>query len=180
MEKSTKDKILLLLLSGAALGLAYSSNQYRRVLKDTGKEWKRINKEELKREIRNCYRSKLIKEKENTNGTITYVLTEKGKMRVLTYDFYNMNIKQKIWDGKWRAVIFDIPEKFRWGRDALRKKLRELGFCEFQKSVFVFPYDCKDEIDFIIEFFKMRKYVRYGVFDYVDNAVHLKEFFNLI
>ena len=100
-------------------------------------------------------------------------------MRALTYDFNKMEIAQKVWDGKWRAVIFDVPEKFRWGRDSLRKKLRELGFRELQKSVFVFPYDCKDEIDFIIEFYKMRKYVRFGVFDYIDNAVHLKEFFSL-
>ncbi|OGZ78295.1 MAG: hypothetical protein A2528_02760 [Candidatus Staskawiczbacteria bacterium RIFOXYD2_FULL_37_9] len=179
MEQSIKEKIMLLLSAGVALGFVYSPHQYRRVLHVTGKEWRRINKEELRKEIKSCYRSKLIKEKENADGTMTYVLTEKGKMRVLTYDFYKMKIEQKVWDGKWRAVIFDIPEKFRWGRDALRKKLKELGFCEFQKSVFVFPYDCKDEIDFIIEFFNIRKYVRYGVFDYVDNAVHLKEFFNL-
>ena len=103
-----------------------------------------------------------------------YGLTDLGKVSVL-----NELAKRRQPDGKLRIIIFDIPEKFRWGRDALRKKLKELGFCEFQKSVFVFPYDCKDEIDFIIEFFNIRKYVRYGVFDYVDNAVHLKEFFNL-
>jgi len=179
MEQSIREKILILLLAGTALGFAYSPNRYRRILKITGKEWRRINEKELKNQIKSCYRSKLIEEKENADGTTTYVLTEKGKMRALTYDFNKMEIAQKVWDGKWRAVIFDVPEKFRWGRDSLRKKLRELGFRELQKSVFVFPYDCKDEIDFIIEFYKMRKYVRFGVFDYIDNAVHLKEFFSL-
>ncbi|MEK7562111.1 MAG: hypothetical protein AAB509_00320 [Patescibacteria group bacterium] len=179
MEQSTKEKIILLLSAGVTLGFVYSPCQYRRVLRILGKEWRKIDKEELKREIKSCYRSKLIKEKENADGTMTYVLTEKGKMRVLTYDFYNIKIREKVWDGKWRAVIFDIPEKFRWGRDSLRKKLRELGFFEFQKSVFIFPYNCKDEMDFIIEFFKIRKYVRYGVFDYIDNEPHLKKFFNL-
>jgi DNA-binding transcriptional regulator PaaX len=179
MEQSTKEKIMLLLYTGVALGFTYSPNQLRKTLRLVGKEWKKIDENQLKREIKSCYRSKLIKEKENADGSLTYVLTEKGIMRVLTYNFCNMKIEHKAWDGKWRAVIFDIPEKIRWGRDALRKKLRELGFCEFQKSVFVFPYNCKNEIDFIIEFFKMRKYVRYGVFDYVDNEPHLKQFFNL-
>ncbi|MGD0576749.1 MAG: hypothetical protein ABSA74_01610 [Candidatus Staskawiczbacteria bacterium] len=179
MEQSTKEKVLLLLLTGVALGFAYSPNRYRKILKITGKEWRKIDEKELRNQIKSCYRSKLIKEKENVDGSTTFVLTEKGKMRILTYNFNEIKISQKVWDGKWRAVIFDIPEKFRRGRDALRKKLKELGFREFQKSVFVFPYDCKDEIDFIIEFFKMKKYVRFGVFDYVDNSVHLKEFFNL-
>ncbi len=179
MKQSTRDKILLLLLSGLALGFAYSPNRYRRILQVTGKEWRKIDEKELKSEIRSCYRSKLIKEKESADGSITYVLTEKGKMRILTFNFTELKIKQKVWDGKWRAVIFDIPEKLRWGRDSLRRKLKELGFHEFQKSVFVFPYDCKDEIDFIIEYYNMRKHVRFGVFDYVDNSAHLKEFFNL-
>ena len=124
MEKSTKEKIMLLLFAGVALGFAYSPNRYRRVLRAVGKEWRKIDEKELKKEIKSCYRSKLVKEKENVDGTMTYVLTEKGKMRVLTYNFNQMKIKQKVWDGKWRAVIFDIPEKLRWGRDALRKKLR--------------------------------------------------------
>src|SRR3990167_2211250 len=64
------------------------------------------------------------------------------------------------WDKKWRVVIFDIPEKSRMARDALRRKLKELEFRELQKSVFVHPYECKKEIDFIIEFFNLRHYVR--------------------
>lgn len=179
MEQSTREKMMLFLFAGVALGFAYSPNRYRRILQVVGKEWRKIDQEELKKEISSCYRSKLIKEKENADGSMTYVLTEKGKLRILTYNFNQMKIEQKIWDGKWRAVIFDIPEKFRRGRDTLRKKLKELGFCEFQKSVFVFPYDCKDEIDFIIEFYKVRKYVRFGIFDYIDNASHLKEIFGL-
>ena len=179
MKQPTRDKILLLLLSGVALGFAYSPNRYRKILRITGKEWKRINEEELRRGIRNCYRSKLIKEKDNPDGTTTIELTEKGKMRVLTYDFNKMEIKQKEWDRKWRAVIFDIPEKLRWGRDSLRKKLKNLGFCEFQKSVFVHPYDCRDEIEYLIEFYDIRKFARFLIAESVDNELHLKQHFNL-
>ena len=56
-------------------------------------------------------------------------------------------------DGEWRIVIFDIPEKFKKAREALRMKLKELGFLELQKSVFIFPYECEDEINFIVEVF---------------------------
>ena len=127
MEQSTREKILLLLLSGVALGFAYYPNRSRKILQMTAREWRRINEKELRKQIKSCYRSRLIKEKENADGSTTFVLTEKGKMRVLTYNFEKMEISQKAWDGKWRAVIFDVPEKFRRGRDALRKKLKELA-----------------------------------------------------
>lgn len=177
--KPISQKILLLLLTGVALSLSYTPQRYWRAIKIAGKEWKNINKKELQDEIRKLYQSKLIKRKENPDGSITMLLTDKGKFRAITFSFQNMRIDKKNWDGKWRLVVFDIPEKFRVGRDSLREKIKELGFYEFQKSVFVFPYKCKDEIDFIIEFYGIRKYVRYGVLEEIDNEKHLKEIFKL-
>lgn len=174
-----RQKILLLLYAGVALGFSYSPRQQYKILKVFGKEWQRINKENLRKEIRNLYRSRLIEGKENPDGSFTYVLTDKGKIKDLTYHFQEMSIKKEIWDHKWRVVIFDIPEKLKSSRNALREKLKELGFYELQKSVFVFPWECKDEADFLVEFFQLRKYVRYGIFDYIDNEFHLKEIFHL-
>jgi phenylacetic acid degradation operon negative regulatory protein len=90
-----------------------------------------------------------------------------------------MVIEKEKWDGKWRFVIFDIPEKLKSGRDALRKKIKKLGFYELQKSVFIFPYKCADEIAFIIEFFGIKKYVRHGTMDSIDDDIYLKKFFGL-
>ncbi len=178
--KPISQKILLLLLTGVALSLSYTPQRYWRTIKIAGKEWKNINKKEVQDEIRKLYQSKLIKRKENSDGSITMLLTNKGKFRALTYRFEEMRIDKKNWDGKWRLVVFDVPEKFRVGRDSLREKIKELGFYELQKSVFVFPYKCKDEIDFIIEFYGMRKYVRYGVLEEIDNEKHLKQIFKLL
>lgn len=180
------EKILLLLLTGATLSICYTPRQYWRTIKIAGKEWKKINggwgtvkKEELRYELRKLYQSKLVRRKENPDGSTAMVLTDKGKFRALNFHFQQMKIDRKDWDGKWRLVIFDIPEKFRVGRDSLRDKLKELGFYELQRSVFVFPYNCKDEIDFIIEFFSVRKHVRFGVLETIDNEEHLKDIFKL-
>ncbi|HCX28109.1 MAG TPA: hypothetical protein DHI91_03145, partial [Candidatus Portnoybacteria bacterium] len=62
-------------------------------------------------------------------------------------------------------VLFDIPERQKPARDALRSKLKRLGFFEFQKSIFVHPFSCKDEIEFLIEFFQIKSYVRYGLLE---------------
>jgi DNA-binding transcriptional regulator PaaX len=178
-QKILKQKILLLLLGGLAFGYSITPNRQWRVLKEISREWKRINKQELRREIRNLYRSKSIKKQENKDGSVTISLTEKGKTRALTYHFEKMIIESDKWDGKWRLVIFDIPERIRNGRYALRKKIKELGFYELQKSVWVFPYECKNEIDFIVEFFGLKEYVRFCVIESIDNEFHLKKIFKI-
>lgn len=174
-----KQKILLLLLGGLAFGYSFTPGKQWRVLKQVSREWRKINKKELKQELRLLYRSKMIKRKENPDGSCSITLTEKGKLKILTYHFEKMRIKGEKWDGKWRMVIFDIPEKLKSGRNALRNKIKELGFYELQKSVWVYPYECKDEIDFIIEFFDLRKYVRFGILESIDNEFHLKKIFKL-
>ena len=175
-----REKILLLLFTGLALGFTYSPQRQYKILKAVAKEWRKIDEKKLKQEIRNLYKSRLIESKENPDGSFAYVLTDKGKLKVLTYHFQKMKIKKNSWDEKYRLVIFDIPEKLKKARDALRWKLKELGFFELQKSVFVFPYECKNEIDFVIEFFNLRKYVRYGILEFVDNDLHLRKIFKLI
>ena len=50
-----------------------------------------------------------------------------------------LNLKDKTdkWDGKWRVVIFDIPEVNKRIRQALRETLKVLGFWPLQKSVWI-------------------------------------------
>ena len=174
-----KQKILLLLFGGLAFGYSYTPGRQWKVLKEISREWKRINKERLRKDINQLYQSKLISRKENADETCTIVLTEKGRLKALTFHFENMKIEGENWDGKWRLVVFDVPEKLKKGRNALREKLKKIGFHELQKSVFIFPYKCKDEVDFIVEFFNLRKYVRFGVLESIDNELHLKKVFDL-
>ena len=87
--------------------------------------------------------------------------------------------KPKKWDKQWRIVIFDIPEKFKGAREALREKLKELGFVELQKSVFAYPFECEDEINFIVEVFQIRPFVRLVKAGSFTNEEQFKIKFNL-
>ena len=175
-----QQKILLLLWGGVGLALARSPSQYFRVIKGVGQEWDKINRRALHQAIRSLYKSKLIMEKENSDGLVTIVLTDKGRRKAITFNIETMKIKQPAhWDKMWRLVLFDIPEKRKTAREALRVTLRKLGFGEFQKSVFIYPYECQNELDYIIEFFKIRPYVRTITAITMDNELHLKEKFDL-
>jgi len=76
-----------------------------------------------------------------------YELSKKGKRIIAAELFKNIKInKPDKWDGLWRVIIFDVPEKLRQSRDILRRKLFELNFYQIQKSVYVFPHECTAEI----------------------------------
>ncbi len=175
-----QQKILLLLLGGFALGLSYTPHRYFRVLTQIGKEWDKINRQSLQRAIRALYESKLTGIEKKSDGTIQLILTEQGKKKALSYKLTEMRIvKPRYWDKKWRVVVFDIPENLRKARDVVRQYLKQFGFYQLQKSVFVIPYECKDELDFLIELYDVRKYVRQFIATGVDNELHLKDIFNL-
>ena len=178
----TTQKILLLLATGVLLGFSGSPRGYFKILEAVAKDWKAINQEELKRAIRRLYKSKMVSMIENSDGSETMiVLTSKGKEKILTFDLDKMVIKpMKKWDHKWRVVLFAVPEKFRKGRDALRTALKKMGFYEYQKSVFAHPFECQNEIDFVVEYFQLKPWVRVMVAESLDNALHLKKHFKLI
>lgn len=70
---------------------------------------------------------------------LVYRLTDSGKDKVL---WMKMMLEDELWDGKWRVVVWDIPEKRRAARDLLRYKLKWLGFKQLQKSVWITKKNC--------------------------------------
>jgi|SRR3989344_2749124 len=177
---TTQRKILLLLGAGLALGLTRSPKRHWWIIKQIPREWKKVNRQALERAINSLYTSHLVQEKHNKDGTTTLVLNDKGKQRALRFNIDKMEIKKPAkWDRKWRVVMFDIPEKLRRLRDSLRLHFREIGLIELQKSVFVYPYPCSQEIEFILEFYNARRHVRFVLAENIDNELHLAHKFNL-
>jgi DNA-binding transcriptional regulator PaaX len=108
-------------------------------------------------------------------------ITKKGFQKLQKIVVDNLNIKRpKKWDGKWRIVIFDIPEKERTLRNAIRNKLHNLGFWQVQKSVFIYPFECNKEINVICNIFGGRKYLKYLIADIIEGEEEIiNKFVNL-
>ena len=180
MKESSKQKALLLLSAGITLSLTRSPKKYFKILKNLPKEWREINKSRLYKIVREFYNDRLVSFKEDKEGTVTVILTKDGEKKALRFKIDEIKVKKPLkWDGEWRIVIFDIPEKFKKAREALRNKLKELGFLELQKSVFIFPYECEDEINFIVEVFQIRPFVRFICARTFTNEEQLKIRFGL-
>jgi len=86
-------------------------------------------------------------------------LTKKGKKCFGNSKLNDVTISvPSKWDEQWRFVFFDIPEKRRSFRDVLRSKLKRLGFFQFQKSVWIYPFECEKEVRFLCEYFGITPY----------------------
>ncbi|HAS85031.1 MAG TPA: hypothetical protein DCS23_03125 [Candidatus Yonathbacteria bacterium] len=173
-------KILLLLQAGLVLGLTRNPKQYFNVISEVQRGWQSIDRNSLNRAIRTLYKSKLVSTRCNRDGTMTLVLSKEGDDLALTYSIENMGIQRPThWDRRWRIVMFDVPETHKKIRDTLRMHFKNMEFYEFQKSVFVHPYPCAKEIEYITEFYDARKYIRFIIATEIDNALELKRHFHL-
>ena len=81
------------------------------------------------------------------------------RIKKLVYDELCISIPKR-WDGLWRLVIFDVPKHLHKHRNALRRKIKELGFYPCQKSVWIHPLPCLTEIEFVKEMLGISSFVK--------------------
>ena len=118
-----------------------------------------------------------IKEK---NGEVTISLSEAGHEKALKYSLEDIHIETPTyWDKKWRLVLFDIPETQRLARSVFKEKLEDMGFALIQKSVYVHPYPCHNEIEFIRSLYEIKQYVKLLVVDKIEDEEELRKRFGL-
>lgn len=114
-----------------------------------------IEHKQLIRAVRRLEQRGLLRRKQRDDGNEYLLLTEAGERAFLLEKSRALTItKPKRWDGCWRVLIFDITENKKNMRDAIRKHLRRLGFYQIQKSVFVIPFSCTEEIGFLKRFYE--------------------------
>jgi len=108
-------------------------------------------------------------------GTAALHLLEAKDTNVPGYD----KRKPKRWDGRWRMLIFDIPETRRSTRDKIRRSLISVGFQRLQDSVWAYPYDCEDFVSLLKADFKIGKDMLYLIVEEMEGDRHLRDSFGL-
>ncbi len=88
-----------------------------------------------------------------------YALTEKGQQWMHAGKRRGLEREPRAWDGKWRLLAYNIPEKRRPLRDALREELRRLGYGNLTSALWISPYDLSKELEELLEKLKVQEYV---------------------
>lgn len=157
------------------IGAARLAKELRRYLFSS----KRINKKAFVQDLKRLQERELLDWKEK-EGVIELTITSQGKKAILRYKIDELQLTRLTsWDKIWRLVLFDIPHSKKKARDALREKLHDLGFYQLQKSIYISPFPCENEIEFITAFFGVREHVLLLPLQRFEGEAKLKHFLSL-
>ena len=110
--------------------------------------WKNKKRDEYWQKIYNLESHGYLKRIKTSTNESRIELTAHGLMKALKFKFDpEFDQIPKRWDREWRLIIFDVTENFRNRRDIFRYMLLSWGFEPIQKSVFVYPHECRKEIN---------------------------------
>ncbi len=96
-----------------------------------------------------------------TRGERKALLTDAGRRAAYLHSLQRKKPDRKKWDQTWFMVSFDVPKERKKARDSLRDKLKQLGFVQYHKSLYIHPCDYKSELDFIADYYDVTNCVFY-------------------
>lgn len=177
-----KGILILLAIAGTVTIAAVAPN----IFAAFGKMGKRnkyktyIGEKNLKKELRDLKKKKYIEITRDADNDLKVDITKHGETVALQQAVEKFKIaKQNVWDGIWRIVIFDIPDTHKSAREGFRRKLKSMGFYPLQKSVFIFPYPCAPDIEFLIHIYNTPNFVHMIETSKITNDDELREYFSL-
>lgn len=158
---------------------AFAKGEREKQWQKDQRQWEKYNLWRLRQIVKRLHQQKMVKVVKEKNGA-TVALTKKGKTKLLKFNLEEIVIKkQKYWDGKWRLIIYDIKTKKKWAQQLFRKTLKKFKFFQLQKSVYLYPYDCEDEIEFLRQYYNIGKDVVILTISGLENEKAYKEYFGL-
>lgn len=106
-------------------------------------------------------------------------LTKEGRKRITKYLFQGGKVPvPRLWDGKWRLVIFDIPEDQKATRNVVRQLLYRVGFYQLQKSVYVYPHNCIGMVRYLEETYDLDRYIQFAIVERLETELDLISLFH--
>ena len=105
--------------------------------------------------------SGLIKEGmiEKSTEESRYKLTEKG-FKELSLEFPFFRYLKEQWDGKWRIISYEIPEKKREIRDRLRREMQGWGLGPWHRSFWLTPHPVVEVLKDLVSQKEEEKYIQ--------------------
>jgi CRISPR-associated endonuclease Cas2 len=189
MDPKVKD-ILILLGAGVFLaasiimpGLPMAVKPFLNAKRSTKrrkkqKEWEKFNQWRLRQVLKRMYAQKLVEISEEKETPVVKI-SENGKKKLLKYNLEEMVLAGKDWDDKWRIIIYDITSRKRWQRELFRKTLKRMNFFQLQKSVYLTPFKCHDEIEYLRQVCEVGNEVVILTVSGIENEQAYRSYFGL-
>ncbi|KKT58347.1 MAG: Repressor in ring oxydation complex/ phenylacetic acid degradation pathway related protein (PaaX) [Candidatus Amesbacteria bacterium GW2011_GWB1_47_19] len=141
--------------------------------------WRIYNEGSVRAGVERLKRSGKVEFREAESGQEVRI-SGRGKDDMVRYKLSGLKvIKPSEWDKKWRVILFDIGEMERRKRDILRRWLSRLGMVMIQKSVYIYPYPCENEVEILRQVLFVPGGVRLITAESIGDDVEMREKFGL-
>jgi len=141
--------------------------------------WKKFNKSHLNKTLKRLKEQKIVDIQIKANQQIIRI-TKKGQIKVLRYAVEELSLKKTVrWDRKWRLVIYDIPASKRQVQEQIRKSLKKMDFYQIQESVYLTPYPCFEEIEFLRGFYSLEDQIKILTINELENDSAYRTYFGM-
>jgi phenylacetic acid degradation operon negative regulatory protein len=104
----------------------------------------------LLRQLQRLERQQLLEGEFDSERNRVYRLTDAGRLHALG-GRDPLERWRRRWDGRWRLILYDIPEAQHRVRQKLRRYLREHGFGYLQRSGWITPDPVEQEISLLAD-----------------------------
>jgi len=157
-------KLILKLIAAGALtglvGLSYDPDKSFRSVSGLAE----YGNDQIKRCLLYLRMQRYIKYSPEENES-PLIITKKGLRRLSAHNAKDKltGVIKKRWDHLWRLVAFDVPETKKYFRDAFRQDLINYGFFPLQKSIYITPFACEEEIRELARKHRVGQHVLVGV-----------------
>lgn len=142
------------------------------------KRWGHFNRRILRANLRRLQKSGIIEESSNEDGLV-YKITDKGKFKLFKYRLDDMSLNKSSWDKKWRLVAYDIPKGKKNQAEAFRTLLKKMSFMQLQKSLWLTPYSCINEIEFLKELYYLKNHVTILTVSEIEGEIEYRKYFGI-
>ncbi len=144
-----------------------------------GSRKKRLAEQSKRALTRLKHRGHIVFEERNGKSYARITIEGRKALAIQQYKAHLLTGEVKRWDKRYRVVIFDIPVAKKGLRDKLRRAVRDSGFLQIQKSVWLHPYDCEDLIALIKADLHIGNNVTYMIVEKIENDSHIRKHFKL-
>lgn len=141
---------VIVITGGSSGSLRFWSQLFERLFKDKDIDKRAVKDAFYYLKKRNLIIGELI------NSQLHIRLTAEGIKEAVKYRINDLKINcSKQWDKEWRIIIFNLSKKEKSKKQAFLRKIKELGFHNLQKNVWIIPFACGKEIKVLREFFNL-------------------------
>jgi DNA-binding transcriptional regulator PaaX len=115
----------------------------------------------------------------NVDGQKVYTITLKGRQKLIRAQTVGQVVNPIRWDGRYYFITFDIPERQKVARNQIILDLKNAGFINYSKGLWLSPYNPTKYVEATRKRYNLSQNIRLIVASHLEDEPKIKRHFKL-